>query len=112
MQLCARGLRAGLPSRHQRAACRVAPASRRVAARAVEEKPAGTVMRSGEETDQGEALAGDYCSLDAAGQRVRGKRRWALGPAVGTQIGPICRCPRPPLARPLEADRVVLPDAQ
>lgn len=74
MQLCARGLRAGLPSRHQRAACRLAPASRRVAARAVEEKPAGTVMRSGEETDQGEALAGDYCSLDAAGQRVRGKR--------------------------------------
>lgn len=45
--------------------------------RAVEDqKSTPGVMLSGEETDDGASLAGDYCSIDGAGKRVKAKRRW------------------------------------
>lgn len=59
-----------------RSGCRV------LRVRAVEEKGQPQVMLSGEETDEGDGVTGDYCSLDSAGKRVRGKRR-CVARAVG-----------------------------
>jgi hypothetical protein len=54
------------------------PATRGFRVRAVEEKGTPQVMVSGAESDdEGSNLAGDYCSLDATGKRVKkSARRW------------------------------------
>ena len=44
------------------------------APRAVEEKGTPQVMLSGEETDDGENITAEYCSLDGSGKRVKAKR--------------------------------------
>jgi hypothetical protein len=44
--------------------------------KAEESKGTPSVMLSGEETDEGDMAAGDYCSIDSAGKRVKkGNRR-------------------------------------
>lgn len=49
--------------------------SRRLVVRQVQQQETPNVMLSGEETDEGDDhLAGDYCSLDARGKRVKGNR--------------------------------------
>jgi hypothetical protein len=51
----------------------------RVRTAAVEEKGTPAVMLSGEETDDGTNLAGEYCSIDAKGQRVKKSQRRCVG---------------------------------
>lgn len=52
-------------------------------ARAVEPERKSVALSTGEETDDGESLAGDYCSLDPTGKRVKAKRRWGRWQAAG-----------------------------
>lgn len=73
MQLALRSNPLGL--RPLRAARGVSRCScRLVRARAVEEKGQPQVMLSGEETDEGDGVTGDYCSLDPTGKRIKGNR--------------------------------------
>ena len=60
--------------RPARAAAGVTRSCRFVRVRAVEEKGTPQVMLSGEETDDGENITAEYCSLDGSGKRVKAKR--------------------------------------